>query len=358
MATSPNLYMAALFLLLGLLTAILGTGAQSIGVCYGMLGNNLPPVQEVVDLYKSLNIQRMRIYDPNQAALNALRGSNIDVIVGVPNDKLQEMGTNPSYANTWVDTYIKPYWPAVRFRYIAIGNEAIPGPNAQYILNALQNMYNAIARAGLNQIKISTAIHMAVLEISYPPSHGSFSAEAAQYLNSIISFINSRQAPLLANVYTYFSYADNPRDISLPYALFTSPGVVVYDGSLQYQNLFDAMVDALYSAVERVVGSNMEIVISESGWPSAGGFAATIGNAQTYNNNLIKHVGRGTPKRPGKAIETYIFAMFNENQKQPAGIEQNFGLFYPNKQPVYNINFTPSMQDDGIFSIISDVISF
>ncbi|XP_058107232.1 glucan endo-1,3-beta-glucosidase-like [Magnolia sinica] len=317
-------------------------GAQSIGVCYGMLGNNLPPAREVVDLYKSQNIQRMRIYGPDQAVLEALRGSNIELIVGVPNEELRDMATNPSYAHTWLDRHIRPYWPAVRFKYIAVGNEVIPGPNAQYILNALQNMYNALDRAGFDQIKISTAIHMGVLEKpSYPPSQGSFSAEAAQHLNSIIHFINSRRAPLLANVYTYFSYVDNPRDIALPYALFTSPSVVVYDGSLQYQNLFDAMVDTLHSAVEKVVGSNMEIVISESGWPSAGGFAATIGNAQTYNANLIRHVGRGTPKRPGKPIETYIFALFNENEKQPPGIERNFGLFYPSKQAVYNINFTP-----------------
>ncbi|AES89514.1 glycoside hydrolase family 17 protein [Medicago truncatula] len=29
---------------------------QSVGVCYGMLGNNLPSRQEVVDLYKSNGI--------------------------------------------------------------------------------------------------------------------------------------------------------------------------------------------------------------------------------------------------------------------------------------------------------------
>ena len=79
------------------------------------------------------------------------------------------------------------------------------------------------------------------------------------------------------------------------------------------------------------------IVISESGWPSAGGTGTTVSNAQKYNQNLINHVGKGTPKR-STALETYIFAMFNENQKA-AGVEQNWGLFYPNKQPVYSINF-------------------
>lgn len=64
--------------------------------------------------------------------------------------------------------------------------------------------------------------------------------------------------------------------------------------------------------------------------------------APTYNQNLMKHVmsNKGTPKRPNAYIEAFIFAMFNENLK-PAGVEQHFGLFYPNKQPVYPL-FTNS----------------
>ncbi|RWR76102.1 glucan endo-1,3-beta-glucosidase, basic vacuolar isoform-like protein [Cinnamomum micranthum f. kanehirae] len=321
---SNSIFMATSIVFLGLLFTILPyAGAQSIGVCYGMLGNNLPPPREVVALYKSRNIRRMRLYDPNQAALEALKGSNIEVLLGVPNQNLQEMARNPSAAQSWVRNNIQKYWPSVKFKYINVGNELIPGGRSWKLL---------------------------------PPSQGSFKGEARQYLEPIVRFLARTRAPLLANVYTYFSYAGNPRDISLQYALFTSPSVVVQDGQLKYQNLFDAMLDALYSAVERVGGSNVEIVVSESGWPSAGGFAASIGNAQTYNSNLIRHVRGGTPKRPRRPIETYIFAMFNENQKTGAAVERNFGLFYPSKQPVYPINFSPRLEA-GLISNILDVFS-
>uniref|UniRef100_A0A2N9IMT7 glucan endo-1,3-beta-D-glucosidase n=1 Tax=Fagus sylvatica TaxID=28930 RepID=A0A2N9IMT7_FAGSY len=254
----------------------------------------------------------------NQAVLQALRGSNIEVMIGVPNSDLQSLA-NPSNAQAWVQRNVLNFWPSVRFRYIAVGNEVgnevspVNGGTsglAQFVLPALVNVFNAVRSAGLqDQIKVSIAIDMTLIGNSYPPSQGGFQ-----------------------------SYAGNPRDISLPYALFTSPSVVVWDGSNGYQNLFDAMMDSLYSALERAWGGSLEVVVSESGWPSAGGFATSFDNARTYYSNLIRHVKGGTPKRPGRAIETYLFALFNENQKQPE-LEKNFGLFFPNKQPKFPLNF-------------------
>ncbi|MED6181461.1 hypothetical protein PIB30_019536 [Stylosanthes scabra] len=114
------------------ITHFLFTDAQ-VGVCYGRNGDNLPTQQQTVDLYKSKGIPRMRIYDPDQPTLQALKGSNIELILDVPNDQLQSL-TDSTTATNWVNTNIKAY-SDVNFKYIAVGNEVDPSDsNSQNIL--------------------------------------------------------------------------------------------------------------------------------------------------------------------------------------------------------------------------------
>ncbi|PWA41540.1 Glycoside hydrolase, catalytic domain-containing protein [Artemisia annua] len=307
--------MAIKFLVLSLLFSVLAiTDAESVGVCYGKLGGGLPSERDVVTLYRNNGITKMRIYEPDQAILRALKGTNIELILDVPKDNLQSLNDQGN-ANTWVRDNIQRY-PDVKFKYIAVGNEVDPNNDnrryVNFVLPAMRNIHNALRAAGLdNKIK------------------------------PIIRFLAQNNLPMLANIYPYFGYLGDPNS-NLQYALFTAQGTVVNDvNGRQYSNLFSAMLDAHYAAQARLGGENVKIVVSESGWPSAGGRAATIENAGTYYRNLIAHIkGRkGTPQKPGRCIETYLFAMFDENNKQGAETEKHFGVFSPNQQPKYQLKF-------------------
>ncbi|OMO88748.1 Glycoside hydrolase, family 17 [Corchorus capsularis] len=345
-------HMKSTILLIGLLMASLGTTSAEIGVCYGLDGNNLPSKPDTVALFKSKNIRRIRLYRADHDALEALRGSNIEVTLGILNPDLQSLATNQAAAKNWVQNNVVNYANDVRFLYIVVGNEVEPSsPFAQYVVPAMQNIQNEINAAGFgNQIKVSTALSMNIIGVPFPPSAGAFKSEYRPLLDAVLGFLDTNQAPLHVNVYPYFAYNDPASHISLDYAIFRATSPVVTDGPYQYYNLFDAMVDTVYAALDKVGHGSRDIIASESGWSTGrrgphrkGPHQSCSCNvvARIYNQNLINHVkaGRGTPMRPGKPIQAYIFSMFNENLKPDQDIEGYWGLFLPNGQPKYPIHF-------------------
>ncbi|KAF7154761.1 hypothetical protein RHSIM_Rhsim01G0193000 [Rhododendron simsii] len=164
----------------------------------------------------------MRTYSPVPQALQALKGSNIELILDVRNSDLERLANDAPAAAKWVQDSVLNYYPDVKFRIISVGNEVNP---------------------------------------------------------------NSGETARLA-----------------PFVLL-------------------AMSESIEEPFRCLVGHYLLDC--------------------TYYRNLINHVkgGNGTPKRPGKAIETYLFAMFDENQKIGVESEKHFGVFSPNKQPKYQLRF-------------------
>ena len=196
-------------------------------MCYGRIGNNLPHPADVVAFYGQRNIRHMRLYDPDQEVLTALRGSNFELLLDVPNSDLQRIATDYLEADTWVRNNVRNYTEGVKFRYISVGNEVQPSdPAAMFVLPAMQNIENAVSDLG---IKVSTTIDTRGFN-GYPPSGGIFTSNFRIFIDPVLSFLVSKKSPLLVNIDTYFIYANNMRDVSLEYALLTSYKNVVNDG--------------------------------------------------------------------------------------------------------------------------------
>ncbi|XVE95398.1 hypothetical protein REPUB_Repub02eG0093800 [Reevesia pubescens] len=328
-----QLFVSALLLLTQLLSL---ADALNIGVCYGLNGNNLPSPNDVINLYKTSQIENIRIYQPYPEVLETLRGSGLSIAMGPRNEDIASFAASQDAANAWVNTNIVPYKNDVSFKWITIGNEVIPGPLGSNVPAAMNNIRNALTAIGLTGVKVTTVIPGTALGASYPPSAGAFGSDITATMTSIASILAQEDAPLMINVYPYFAYSSDPTDVSAEYALFTSTAPVVVDGSLKYYNLFDAMIDAFNAALEKINFGNVKIVVAETGWPTVGNAPYTsVSNAQTYNKNLLNHVMQnGTPRRPDYIMPAFFFEMFNENLKANA-VEQNFGFFFPNMQPVY-----------------------
>lgn len=94
---------------------------------------------------------------------------------------------------------------------------------------------------------------------------------------------------------------------------------------------------------------DVDIMVAETGWPYHGDpieVGPTVENAKAYNGNLINHLRSlvGTPLMPGKSVDTYIFALYDENQKPGPSSERAFGLFKPDLSFTYDVGLSKSSQ--------------
>ncbi|XP_039791555.1 glucan endo-1,3-beta-glucosidase 10-like isoform X2 [Panicum virgatum] len=325
--------------------------AGTVGVNYGRVANNLPNPAAVVQLLKQQGITQVKLYDADPTVLRALANTGIKVVVALPNEQLAAAASRASYALLWVRRNVAAYYPATQIQGIAVGNEVFATAKnvTAQLVPAMVNVHAALARLNLDKsVKVSSPIALVALATSYPSSAGAFREDLAQpVMKPMLDFLAQTGSYLMVNAYPFFAYSGNARDISLDYALFRpNDGVLDTGNGLKYYSLLDAQLDAVFAAVSRLGNYNgVRVVVSETGWPSKGDaneVGASAANAAAYNGNLARRVlsgNAGTPLRPDADIDVYLFALFNENQKPGPTSERNYGVFYPNQQKVYDVEF-------------------
>lgn len=187
---------------------------------------------------------------------------------------------------------------------------------------------------------------MGIFIDSEPPSAARFKRGFDRAIfRPMLEFHRQTGSPFMVCPYPFFGFNDR----TLDYALF-KPNRGIFDKAtgINYTNMFDAQMDAVYSAMKKLGYEDVDIVIAETGWPSAGDPGqpgVSLENAISYNANVVKRVNSfsGTPLMPNRTFETYIFSLFNEDLK-PGTSERNFGLFRPDFSAVYDIGILRSDQ--------------
>ncbi|XP_024021901.1 glucan endo-1,3-beta-glucosidase 14 [Morus notabilis] len=333
------------------------------GVNYGRIADNLPSPQSVVTLLKAAKIKNVRIYDANQEVLTALKGSGIEIIVGLGNEFLTEISIGEDRAMNWIKENVQPFLPGTKIRGIAVGNEILGGNNRELwevLLPSVKNVHSALQRLGLTKsIEVSSPHSEAVFASSFPPSACVFREDVVEFMKPLLQFFWQIGSPFYINAYPFLAYKSDPEHIDINYALFKkNAGVFDAKTNLHYDNMFDAQVDAAYAALDKVGFGKMEVIVSETGWASRGDdneAGANLKNARTYNFNLKKKLAKkkGTPYRPKTKVRAYIFALFNENLKPGPTSERNFGLFKPDGSISYDIGFTGLVPSSAPSSLLS-----
>ncbi|KAK9270626.1 hypothetical protein L1049_026208 [Liquidambar formosana] len=332
---------------------------SAVGINYGTLGNNLPPPKKVAQLLQSTLIEKVKIYDTNPEILEAFSNTGIDLIVAVENYHVSNISRDSSTADEWFATRVLPFIPATSIVAIAVGNEYLTTDGDQLdpkeLVQAIQNLHAVLVSRGLDRkIKVTTPHSMAVLASSFPPSASTFATNLMPTMTDIVGFLADTGAPFMVNAYPYFAYRDNPGKIDLEYALLGNATGVRDPKGYVYNNMLDAQIDAVRSAISALGFGNrtVEIMLSESGWPSKGDtsdHAATPEHAKTYNTRLIERAqsNKGTPMKPKDKVEVFVFALFNENKKNGGVSERNFGIFNGDGSKVYEVDLSCQFCSSG-----------
>uniref|UniRef100_A0A0D3F5Z3 glucan endo-1,3-beta-D-glucosidase n=1 Tax=Oryza barthii TaxID=65489 RepID=A0A0D3F5Z3_9ORYZ len=334
--------------------------ALSIGVNYGQIANNLPSPSRVSWLLRSLKINKVKLFDADPHVLRAFLGTGVEFVIGIGNEAVPAMAS-PAAAESWLQLHVVPHLRAgARITCITVGNEVFKGNDTALqasLLPAMRSVHQALGALGLQgRVNVTTAHSLDIMGVSYPPSAGTFHPSAAPHLQPFLAFLSAARAPFLINCYPYFAYKDDPARVPLEYVLFQpNAGVVDPRTRLVYDNMLYAQVDAVYAAIQAMGHTDIDVKVSETGWPSRGDpdeAGATPENAGTYIGNLLRRIEmkQGTPLRPQAPIDVYVFALFNENLKPGPASERNYGLFYPDGTPVYNVGlrgYLPPMASHG-----------
>ncbi|KAJ9186595.1 hypothetical protein P3X46_002145 [Hevea brasiliensis] len=341
-------------ILLSLLQANIANSQSFIGVNYGQVADNLPPPSATAKLLQSTSIQKVRLYGSDPALIKALANTGIGIVIGASNGDIPSLASDPNFAKNWVNTNVVPFYPASKIILITVGNEVLTSGDQNLmtkLLPAMQNVQNALNAASPGgEIKVSTVHSMAILKQSEPPSTGSFDPSYGDLMKGLLGFNNATGSPFAINPYPYFAYRSDPRPETLAFCLF-QPNAGRFDANtkIKYMNMFDAQVDAVHSALSSLGFKNVEIVVAETGWPYKGDsneVGPSIENAKAYNGNLIAHLRSvvGTPLMPGKSVDTYLFALYDEDLKPGPGSERSFGLFKPDLTMTYDVGLSKSSQ--------------
>ncbi|KAI4295531.1 hypothetical protein L6164_035570 [Bauhinia variegata] len=325
-----------------------------IGVNYGQVADNHPAPADTVKLLQSTSIGKVRLYGVDPAIIKALANTGIGIVIGTANGDVPNLASDPNSATQWVNANVLPYYPASNITLITVGNEVMTSGDQGLIsqlVPAMRNIQTALSSASLGgKIKVSTVHSMAVLTQSDPPSSGLFNPGFQDTMKQLLTFLNDNKSPFTINPYPFFAYQSDPRPETLAFCLFQpNSGRVDSGNGKLYTNMFDAQVDAVHSALGNVGFQDVEIVVAETGWPSRGDsneVGPSVENAKAYNGNLVTHLRSmvGTPLMPGKSVDTYIFALYDEDLKPGPGSERAFGLFSTDLTMAYDVGLAKTIQ--------------
>lgn len=163
------------------------------------------------------------------------------------------------------------------------------------------------------------------------PSAGHFRTNISGVMTDMVRSHAKNKAPFTVNIYPFLSLYLND-NFPLNFAFFDGGATPVNDNGVMYTNVYEANFDTLVAVLVAVGHGDIPIIVGEVGWPTDGDRHAKASYAQRFYDAWPAEAAggnRGTPARPNRHIETYLFGLVDEDRKsvQPGSFERHWGIF-------------------------------
>ncbi|KAL6530506.1 hypothetical protein OROMI_028395 [Orobanche minor] len=335
-------------------TCLLMTGKTAngvIGMNWGRQSVQRLVPSVVVDLLLQNGIRHARIYSTQTDLLEAFSGSGIHLSVGIFNVFLIK---NDSQADDWVQKVL-PYFGPANIRRVYIGNYVFKhGLNNQTLREAgittLTLVQKALNKAGYgDQIKASMPHSALILKGNITrPSEAEFKDEIVEDMNKTLRFLLDNNAPFVVYIFPVLDVREHNLDPSFAFPDNKSAHVVKDVNGAVYTNVFDFVYDAIVWALEKLGAGDLEVIVGQVGWPTDGYWGANTSAAERFYKSFLPMVSsnKGTPKRPGRPIDTYLHSLTDETQ-MPKNVpySRHWGIYRSNGEPKYKIDLTGQGRD-------------
>lgn len=331
-----------------------------IGVTYSATNRTQPPPpppDRISGVMEDLKLTSLRLEEPDPAIIRSLLYTNVSLFLTIPNYLVTPMATNRSVARAWVYTHVLPFYPRAKITTISVGNAFLDvyPQFATNLLPAISNVHVSLRDLGIRKIAVSTTFSFFNAVTSpFPPSSAQFQEPPnVNLIGPLLEFLRDTNSSFLINLYPYNLYRVRP-EIPLGFALFQEHAFNFRDDlttGVRYRNLFDVMVDAVVSAMALAGYETIPVVVTETGWPSAGSeLDANIGYAEIYLRGLVRHLksGAGTPLLRDGVRAVYLYELFDKE-----GATRNWGVLYPNGTTKYQIDFSSATPSSPCSSVVA-----
>lgn len=82
---------------------------KGVGVNWGTQSRNQLPADKVVKMLRDNGFNKLKLFEADEKILGALIGTDIEVMLAIPNKMLRKMSEDPDAAASWVDAYVTSY---------------------------------------------------------------------------------------------------------------------------------------------------------------------------------------------------------------------------------------------------------